>query len=190
MSTPPSKETQKTTFDDLVHRNVEAITRIEQAFHENRSRSDRISDAVASFCGSPKFVYIHCAIFACWLIWNGAHFALIGLKFDPPPFNLLNLAVSLEAMFLSAFILTSQNRQQRAADQRNHLDLQINMLAEQESSQMLIMMKQVMDHLGIEGNTDETDALQEITDPERLAEHIQETLKIGEDKPDSDSGPS
>ncbi|MFK9236768.1 DUF1003 domain-containing protein, partial [Escherichia coli] len=75
-------------------------------------------------------------------------------RFDPPPFNILNLVVALEAVFLSTFILISQNRQQRLSDQRNHLDLQINLLAEQESSQMLIMMKRGMDHLGIDDQED------------------------------------
>jgi uncharacterized membrane protein len=111
-------------------------------------------------------------------------------KFDLPPFNILTLVVSLEAIFLSTFILNSQNRQRRIADHRNHLDLQINLLAEQENSQMLVMMKQVMDHLGI-ATSGAAALLQEQTDPEHVAKQIGESLEQIRDSslPGSDSPP-
>jgi uncharacterized membrane protein len=175
-----------TAFDELVAKNVEAIARIEQAAHSRRTRADIISDHIAGFCGRPMFVYVHCAWFAVWLTWNTLSSAPKGLRFDPPTFNMLTLAVSLEAIFLSSFILISQNRQQKVADQRNHLDLQINLLAEQESSQMLVMMKQVMDHLGIH-STKESIALQEATDAERVADQIGQALDGVEPPPKEES---
>src|SRR3984957_19561677 len=125
-------------FDDLVSRNVEAIGRIEQAAHSRRPRTDIISDSMAGFCGRPLFVYVHCIWFGGWLLWNGALGTPKQWRFDAPPFSALTLVVGLEAIFLSSFILISQNRLRRVSDQRNHLDLQINLLAEQESSQMLV----------------------------------------------------
>lgn len=166
----------RTQLEDLVQKNVEAITRIEEASRASRTRSDVVADMIAGFCGSPAFVYVHIALFGGWLIWNSTGLVSKSLHFDPVPFNILTLVVSLEAIFLSTFILISQNRQQRMADQRNHLDLQINLLAEQESSHMLAMMKKVMDHLGIEIDSPEQETLQEDTDPERLAEQIQRNL--------------
>jgi len=163
-------------YDELIQRNVEAIAKIEQAEHAKRTRADIISDAVAGFCGRPLFVYVHIVLFGGWLIWNGTHTVPPHLRFDKAPFNVLTLVVSLEAIFLSAFILISQNRQQRVADQRNHLDLQINLLAEQESSQMLVMMKQVMDHLGIRADKDAI-ALQQATDPQQLAAQIDQSFE-------------
>jgi uncharacterized membrane protein len=165
----------KLSLEDLVGKNVETIARIEQISHDSRTKTDIISDIIASFCGKPVFVYVHLIWFGAWLIYNSLHTVPKNAKFDPPPFNILTLVVSLEAIFLSAFILISQNRQQKIADQRNHLDLQINLLAEQESSQLLVMMKQVMDHLSIASDHN-AEALQEATDPELLAKQIGESL--------------
>lgn len=181
MKTRPKTSVQSLDFDDIVIRNVEAVTRIEKAAHLSRTKADIVSDAIAGFCGSTLFIWVHCVVFTVWLVWNTAHFFPRAMRFDPPPFNMLTLVVSLEAIFLSTFILISQNRQQQLADQRNHLDLQINLLAEQETSLMLTMMRQVMDHLGIKTEDGQAETLQQETDPERVAEHIQENLVIEED---------
>lgn len=180
MKPAPTPRIVKADFDQLVRRNVEAVGRIEQASHSNRTRADVVSDAIAGFCGSTLFVYVHIGWFGAWLLWNTLRIVPHRWQFDPPSFNMLTLTVSLEAIFLSTFILISQNRQQRLADQRNHLDLQINLLAEQESSQMLMMMKQVMDHLGITTEGDEIEVLAQNTDPERLSHQIQEALSPSE----------
>ncbi|MBI1756625.1 MAG: DUF1003 domain-containing protein [Fimbriimonas ginsengisoli] len=177
---PPRPE-----LDELMQRNIDAIRRIERAAHDARTRADRVSDSIAGFCGRPLFIYVHCAWFGAWLIWNALNVVHVGLRFDPPPFNRLTLLVSLEAIFLSTFILISQNRQRMLADQRNHLDLQINLLAEQESSQMLIMMKTVMNHLGIKDEGRESEALQEATDPEQLVEQIQQGISPTGDAADA-----
>ena len=73
----------------------------------------RVADAITAFCGSMIFVYVHVAIFAVWI---GAR----GFGKDHYPFNFLTMAVSLEAIFLSTFILISQNRQQEVAERNNH----------------------------------------------------------------------
>ena len=98
-------------------------------------------------------------------------------RFDPKPFPILSTVVSLEAIFLATFILISQNRQQRVADLRNHLDLQINMLAEQENSQMLAMLQKLLELHGIEPPSPEIEVLQQAMDPEVLAEHIEQAFE-------------
>jgi uncharacterized membrane protein len=76
--------------------------------------------------------------------------AVPGIRpFDPYPFCFLSLVVALEVFFLSTAVLMSQNRQVRQAEQRAHLDLQINLLAEQETTKLLQMMQQLCDHLGL-----------------------------------------
>src|SRR5207248_9379933 len=77
------------------------------------------------------------------------------LRFDPYPFQLLTLVVSLEAIFLSTFILISQNRQARLGDRRNHLDLQINLLSEQENTKMLSLLEQIAGRVGVSVTQDE-----------------------------------
>jgi uncharacterized membrane protein len=176
---PQNKDTAKQAdFNRLVQQNVETISKIEQAAHEARSHGDVISDAIAGFCGSLWFIWVHLAYIGGWLALNG--WLLAGSsRFDPPPFGTLNLLVSIEAIFLSTFILISQNRLQRIADQRNHLDLQVNLLAEQETSLMLTMMQQMLDHLGIAAPSTKVETLQQQTDPERMVSLIQSTLEDG-----------
>jgi uncharacterized membrane protein len=161
-------------LDELVRKNVEAISRIEQASLDRRTGAHVVADAIARFCGSVSFLVVHGIFFAVWIAWNIA--VEKKMRFDPPPFTLLTLVVSLEAIFLSTFILISQNRQQASADERNHLDLQINMLAEQENSQMLSMLRQIMTKLNIEPLDGNENALEGTTDLERVAEQIQESL--------------
>lgn len=167
--------TKHQALDGIIQRNVDAVKRIEAAAQSERTRADILSDAIAGFCGSTTFVTLHGIVFALWLTWNSL--PSVPFRFDPPPFGILTVVVSLEAIFLSTFILISQNRQQRIAEQRNHLDLQINLLAEQENSAMLSMLKRLMNHFEIGIDDPEAEAVLEIpTDPEKVAEHLQEGL--------------
>lgn len=165
-------------LEAVVQENIEKVTKIEQASLTARSRADVVADAIASFCGSMAFVWVHCIWFGLWLVVNVAPLLPGKLHFDPPPFSNLTLVVSLEAIFLSTFILISQNRQQRAADRRNHLDLQVNLLAEQESSELISMVREIREHLGLKSDLERSRALQEATDPAMLVEQIERSLEI------------
>jgi len=90
---------------------------------------DKVADQVTTFAGSLKFVYLHSVWFGIWILVN---IGLIGagLKFDPFPFGLLTMIVSLEAIFLSTFVMVSQNRQSKRADVRSQLDFETNLRAE------------------------------------------------------------
>jgi uncharacterized membrane protein len=100
-------------------RNIEAIAALEREALHDRTRLDRLTDAVTAAAGSPFFIVGHAIAFGAWIAVN-----LTGDRpFDPYPFGLLMLVVSLEAIFLSAAVLMTQNRMQRQADKRAHLDL-------------------------------------------------------------------
>lgn len=138
----------KVQADQLVRENVRNIAELEAAARQARTRTDRIIDGIATFCGSLAFVYLHALWFGLWLAAN-----LMPHRrwhFDPFPFNVLTMVVSLQSIFLSTFNLISQHRQGQTADRRNHLDLQVNMLAEQENTQMLRMLERIEERLGIE----------------------------------------
>jgi uncharacterized membrane protein len=156
--------------DELVHANVRTIAELEAAARQARTRTDRIVDGIATFCGSLLFVYLHATWFALWIGVN----TLPSKRwhFDPFPFPLLTLAVSLDAIFLTTFILISQNRQGQMADRRNHLDLQVNLLAEQENTKMLRMLERIEKRLGIEEEDPTVAALKETTKPEKMVEQI------------------
>ena len=127
-------------------RNIEAVAAIERAVLRERSGLDRLTDAVTAAAGSRSFIVGHVIWFGVWIALNVTGEA----SFDPFPFSLLMLVVALEAIFLSAVVLMTQNRMQRQADRRAHLDLQINMLAEQELTAILQMLKAISQRLGVE----------------------------------------
>ncbi|MCA1840505.1 MAG: DUF1003 domain-containing protein [Actinobacteria bacterium] len=93
---------------------------------------DKIADSMTRFAGSMKFVYLHTAWFGAWILLNLGALAWLGLrhKFDPYPFGLLTMVVSLEAIFLSTFVMISQNRQAARADIRSELDFDNNLRSE------------------------------------------------------------
>ena len=90
---------------------------------------DRVADAITNFAGSLQFVYIHTVWFGIWILVN---VGLLGaaLEFDKFPFGLLTMIVSLEAIFLSTFVMVSQNRQAARADIRSQLDFETNLRSE------------------------------------------------------------
>jgi uncharacterized membrane protein len=90
---------------------------------------DRASDRITAFAGSLRFVYIHAAWFAAWIAVNVGAVGAAG-KFDPFPFGLLTMIVSLEAIFLATFVMVTQNRQGRRADVRSDIDFETNLRSE------------------------------------------------------------
>jgi uncharacterized membrane protein len=156
---------------DLAQQNVDTIARMEQAAQAQHSPLDRLIDTITRFIGSVPFVCLHLVGFTLWI---GLNVALPRQHpFDPFLSHLLSLAVGMEAIILAAFILITQNRQQRLADRRAHLELQINMLAEQEATKMLAMLEAIQQHLGIGGHDPEVAALKQATEPEKLMERIE-----------------
>jgi uncharacterized membrane protein len=120
------------------------MAELDQKALDDRTPLDRLTDTVARVAGSMPFIALHAAWFAVWILWNDARFA-----FDPYPYNLLNLVVALEAVFLTSVVLMTQNHMSRLAERRAHLDLQINLLAEQELTAMLHMLHGLCTHAGV-----------------------------------------
>lgn len=172
---PPRDYHKPSTVDELTARNVKTIVELEATSQRQRSTSDRVADAISAFCGSMAFLWVHVLWFTVWLVWNTG---LVGTKpFDPFPFNFLTLIVSLEAIFLSTFILISENRQSRVDERRSHLDLQINLLAEQENTKMLQLLREIAVKVGLDPTGDpDISILEQATRPEQLAEQIETTV--------------
>jgi uncharacterized membrane protein len=127
-------------------RNIQAIVAMERESREKRSFLERLTDGVSELAGSATFIFIHVFWFGAWISAN----TLRAKPFDPFPFSLLTLIVSLEAIVLTGFVLMSQSRMTRQADQRAHLDLQINLLAEQELTAILKMQCLLAERAGID----------------------------------------
>jgi len=157
-------------------RNVRAITTIEHAAMESRSGAERIADTIARQAGKISFVIAHAVWFFGWIAANSGFLPKVR-AFDPFPYQFLTFVVSLEAIFLSLFILISQNRSSRQADARSHLDLQINLLAEQESTKMLQMLQSLCKyhHLAIADDA-ELESLIAPTEPAELLKELEAKL--------------
>jgi uncharacterized membrane protein len=173
---PNSKSTaealsEKASVDDLTQRNVELIRHLEESAKQERTRSDLVAEAIANFCGSMTFVWVHVVWFGAWVVINAAP----GIPhLDPFPFTFLTLVVSLEAIFLSTFILISQNHDTKISERRNHLDLQINLLSEQENTKMIVILQAIAAKVGAEIGPDlHLHALSEETEPEKLVRQIE-----------------
>ena len=160
------------SVDELTKRNVEIVRKLEESAKQDRTRSDLIAERIAKFCGSMTFVWVHIIWFGGWIGVN----IIPGLRhIDPFPFTFLTLVVSLEAIFLSTFILISQNYDAKISERRNHLDLQINLLSEQENTRMLELLRAIAERVGCEiPNDPEIAILTEQTDPERVVAQIEQ----------------
>ena len=131
-----------------VEENVQAIKGWERAILLARSKTERVSDWIASAAGSGPVLIFHVLWFGIWITVNGGLIRTLR-PFDPFPFPLLTMTVSLEAIFLALFVLASQNRLGRQADKRSHLDLQIDLLAEREMTAVLQLLQDIARHLAV-----------------------------------------
>jgi uncharacterized membrane protein len=151
------------------------MERLEDAASQNRTFSDRVASFVAQFCGSPTFVWVHAAVFGAWVVWN----VWPGLNHpDPFPFTFLTMWSSMEAIFLSSFILIAQNYAMRISERRDKLDVQINLLTEQEITKVLQMLQEISAAVGVGQKADpEVEALAEATEHEALVQQIDDAAE-------------
>jgi uncharacterized membrane protein len=131
-----------------VARNVATVAQIEADDRARQTAAEQFSDTIAQVAGTPWFASLHLVWFTVWVVWNSG-FVPGWRPIDPFPFSFLTLVVSLEAIFLSIFVLISQNHLTRQSERRAHLDLQINLLAEQESTKTVALLECIARHLNV-----------------------------------------
>ena len=157
--------------------NIRSVSEMETSLQRNRTLVDRIADLIGGFSGSMTFVFIHLVWFAAWFLLNTLP---LGLKhFDPYPFILLAMIVSVEGVLLSTFVLMKQNRMQQRIDLRDKLDLQINLLSEKEVTKSLQMLRLICEKLEIKDFVSEDPELEEmasVTSVDMLAKQVQDDL--------------
>lgn len=114
-----------------------ASRNVNEDLEDRRTRVMKIADWISNFSGSLTFLFIHIAIFFVWIVLNVKPLDRISVGgFDPYPFGLLTMAVSLEAIVLSVFVLLSQNRQAERDRRRNDIEFDINLKAELQIAHM------------------------------------------------------
>lgn len=135
-----------------LERNIQALNRRREAEQRDASTQERIADGITRFAGSMVFVYLHLALFGGWIIANLGWVPAVR-PWDPS-FVVLAMFASVEAIFLSTFVLISQNRMAAVADKRADLDLQVSLLAEHEVTRLITMVSAIADRLGVETEAD------------------------------------
>lgn len=162
----------------VVERNIEALlTRRKQA-EEAENWQERFADMVTRFVGSMPFVYVHLVLVAGWVAVNLGWVRLVP-RFDPS-FVILATIASVEAIFLSTFILISQNRMQALADKRSDLDLQVSLLTEHEVTRLVTLVTLLAQKAGIaEASDPELGELAQDVAPEKVLDVME---KIAEEK--------
>ena len=173
----PDPTTNKPWQKNLVDINIRSVADAERAFEERRTWIQRTSDAIANFAGTIFFVILHIVIITTWFVVNTHKYPGIP-QFDPYPFILLSVSVSVEAVLLSTFVLMKQNRMQVKNDLRNHLNLQIDLLAEKEVTKILALLRLVCVKLEIEEAThdEELENMLSTTSIDQVAERIRHEM--------------
>ena len=159
--------------DDHVKKMVADIVKLEPS---NKTLGERLAEGITNFTGSLPFVWIHIVWFSLWILLDLPWWGYKPL--DPFPFTFLTMIVSLEAIFLSAFILMSESKQGRLADQRARVNLEVDMIAEREITKLMELVVSIHQHLGIHRPADrELESMQKTTDIEQLAQVAQATAE-------------
>ncbi|MBV8072598.1 MAG: DUF1003 domain-containing protein [Acidobacteriaceae bacterium] len=157
--------------------NIDQIVRLEEEAQQRRTVSERVADGIANFVGSMLFVYVHIVWFLVWVPINLGWIPFMK-AFDPYPFALLCMIVSLEGVVLSTFVLIKQNRMSQRADTRSHLDLQVNLLNEKETTKIIQMIERMSRKMGIEEDVvdPEVGELGQVTAVENIARSLEDKL--------------
>lgn len=132
---------------NIVERNISSLLDQRKQEELNKTAQDKIADMITTFAGSMAFVYIHLCMFGLWIVWN---LGWLGLPPFDESFVVLAMFASVEAIFLSTFVLISQNRANLQADKRADLHLQVGLLSEHEVTHLITLVRAIAKKMEIE----------------------------------------
>src|SRR5579872_4339261 len=159
-------------LNSILERNIELLTERRRQQTRSLPHHDRIAMAMTRFVGSMACIYLHIVVFGAWIavnLWPGAP------HFDPMLIHLATTA-SVEAIFLTTFVLITQNRMAEAAEKRAELDVHIGLLTEHELTRLLALNSAIAQHLGVSSEIDhELEELKRDVAPEAVMEKLETT---------------
>jgi uncharacterized membrane protein len=180
--TRPSASPQQPPSSGLVHvveRNIRALLTRHHQEEQHASWQERLADGITRFTGSMRFVWLHLALFGLWIIVN---LPGVPLPHFDPTYVVLAMVASVEAIFLSTFILMTQNRMAAQAEKRADLDLQISLLAEHEITRLITLTTAIAERLGIAAGQDpELAELAQDVAPEQVLDTMEAMQRHGAD---------
>jgi uncharacterized membrane protein len=178
MRSPSTSPPQPSGFTSVLERNIKALKAKRQEEERKATLQERIAETITRFTGSMIFVYVHLALVAGWV---AANLGLIpGVPAFDPTFVILATFASVEAIFLSTFVLISQNRASAEAERRSELDLQTNLLSEHEITRLLSLTKAIAQHMGVrEAEDPSLQELERHVAPEKVLDKLAEEKEGG-----------
>jgi uncharacterized membrane protein len=172
----PRPPTPGSTMGGIVERNIGALVERRHAEAAARNRQDRVADAISRVTGSMTFVYLHLVVFGLWIVVNLGW--IPGLPRFDESFVVLAMVASVESIFVSTFVLITQNRMAALADRRADLDLQVSLLSEHEITRLITLTTAMAAHMGLEeAHAPELDELSRDVAPEHVLDEIERTEK-------------
>jgi uncharacterized membrane protein len=166
-ATPAPSPPSQPGMTGVVHRNIAAMAQVRAEADRRRSGQERVADAITRFAGSMRFVYIHALLYGGWIAVNLG--LLPAVKRFDPTFVALAMVASVEALFLSTFILISQNRAMALSNRQAELDLQISLLTEHELTRLIELTDAIAARLGVETKPPDLEETKADVQPEAVA---------------------
>ena len=161
------------SLNSSLRRNIEALRRRREDEESRANLEQRLAAAITRFSGSMRFVYLHVALYGFWIV---ANLGWVGLRPWDPTFVILAMIASVEAIFLSTFILITQNRMATAADRRAELDVQISLLAEAEITKLVELVSEIAARMNVPAaEQEEIEEMKRQVAPEAVLDAIEES---------------
>ena len=158
------------TLNSALSRNIDALQQRRAEEEASASLEERVAERITRFTGSMRFVYLHALAYGFWIIANRGW--VPGVPAWDPTYVILAMIASVESIFLSTFILISQNRMAAVADKRAELDLQISLLTEHEVTKLVEMVAAISERLELRPSG-EVDELKRNVAPEAVLDEIE-----------------
>jgi len=161
------------SLNSSLMRNIEALRRRREQEDANATLEERLASAITRFSGSMRFVYLHLLLYGGWVAANLRLFS--GIRPWDPTFVVLAMIASVEAIFLSTFILITQNRMALAADRRAELDLQVSLLAEAEITKLVQIVSEMAARMEVPAaQQEDVEEMKQLVRPEAVLDAIEE----------------
>ncbi|HEV7254282.1 MAG TPA: DUF1003 domain-containing protein [Mesorhizobium sp.] len=172
---PPSRGDGRTGLTGTLERNIAALVEHRRRQKRRLTVSERIAKKISAFAGSMAFVYLHAAVYGFWILANLGWVPVV----EPwdPTMVVLAMIASVEAIFISTFILISQNQMVEAEDRRAELDLQVSLLAEHEITKLVAMVSDIAARLDVPVDDREVSEMKENVAPVAVLEKIEEVAQ-------------
>ncbi len=163
---------------DPISQNIEAIIALQNKAEKEFSQHHRIVESITTFWSRPGFLYSTLLVVSLWIFYDFLPSELGLPKFDSPTLDYLDITLGFGSLLMTIGILITQKRQERLAEQRAQLSLQLNLLSEQKIAKIIALLEELRHDLpNVKNRLDvEAEMMKQATDPEAVVAALEESL--------------